>query len=236
MTDSDGQGGRIRTGRPLDDAGEPTDGPALDVDPDGPAAAAFAESPHALASSPGLGMWTSVLQYPDADGANDPEMLVWLAPDATELPEHVHTNRSERFRVLSGELTVVVDGAPVRVAAGDAVTVEPGEAHSFRNDTDETVAFRATVPWTRTIDMQYTTFGLDHDGKTGEDGQPGALRGLLLAAYLRDGTRITAAPMTVQRVLWATVGRVATAAGYEAVEERYLRDAYWEATVEQPDL
>jgi mannose-6-phosphate isomerase-like protein (cupin superfamily) len=229
--------GTITTGRPLD-GGTPTDGPALRLDPDGPAAALFEASPHALASGPGLGMWSTLL---DPWGAADvPEMLVWMGPDATPLPAHVHTAGTERFRPVEGELTVVEDGAERRLGPDESHTVGTGTEHYFRNDTDAVVAFRAEVPWRRTIETQYTTFGRDHEGAFGaasEYGEPGPMHGLVTAAYLREGTRITEGPpFLVQRVLWATVGRLARARGHRATEERFLQDAFWERTVEQPDL
>jgi mannose-6-phosphate isomerase-like protein (cupin superfamily) len=270
----------IATGRPLDDAGEPTDGPALLIDPGGVPAELLRRSPHALASSPGMGMWATVLSAPGSragpssagDGAIPgpssagdgerlpaPAMLVWLAPDATELPPHVHDVGDETFRALDGRLTVVKDGEPRRLDPGETYTVEAGREHSFRNDTGENVAFHVEPPWWRTVETQLTAFGLDHEGAfggggggsgsgggggsgdvdgagTGAYGEPGLAYGLVTAEYLRDGTTIAGAPRPVQRALWATVGRVARALGYRAVEERFLRDEYWERTVEQPDL
>lgn len=229
--------GTLTTGRPLDD-GTPIEGPALELDPDGPAAALFADSPHALASGPGLGVWSTLLDPWTDDGV--PEILVWMAPDATPLPAHVHTETSERFESVEGELTVVEAGDPHRLAPGEERTVAPGTAHYFRNDTDDVVAFRAAVPWRKTVETQYTVFGLDHEGAFGADGEygePSALYGLVLSEYLREGTRITdGPPFLLQRVLWATVGRLARARGHRAVEERFLDDAFWERTVEQPDL
>jgi quercetin dioxygenase-like cupin family protein len=227
------------TGRPLDDTGDPTDGRALEVDPDGRAMALFSDSSHALASSPGMGIWSTILQYPEPTEAGTPAMLVWLAPDATELPPHVHASEPEAFRSLEGELTVVVDGQPERLGPGEQHTVEPGEPHYFRNDTDEFVAFRVAVPWTRTIDTQYMSAGLDHEGHFGADGEygePGPIQGLLLAEYVREETTIAVGPRIVQCLLWASIGRVAKWAGHSAMDERYLRDQFWEAHVEQPTL
>jgi mannose-6-phosphate isomerase-like protein (cupin superfamily) len=183
--------------------------------------------------------WAAITQLPERDGSDTPAMLVWLGPDATELPPHVHTTDAEYFRTLRGEVTFVVEDDPHRLGPGEDVTVEPGREHYFRNDTDGYVAFYAEVPWTRTIETQMTTFGMDHEGTFGSDGsfgEPDFLQGLLLGEYLYDGTRITAAPMALQRLLWATVGRLARATGRQAVDDAYLEDAFWERHVEQPDL
>lgn len=229
----------ITTGRPLDEHGDPTDGPALELATDGPAAEMFAASPNPLASSPATDTWSTVIRYPEDDDPKEPAMLVWLGPDATELPAHVHTNGTEYFRTLEGELTVVVDGEPHRLRPGEEMTVECGREHYFRNDTGDYVAFYVEVPWMKTIETQFTAFGMDHDGVFGDAGgygEPGFVQGLLLGEYISDGTRITVAPFVVQRILWATVGRVAKAFGRRATDERYLDGEFWERTVEQPEL
>jgi quercetin dioxygenase-like cupin family protein len=230
--------GTITTGRPLDEDGDPTDGPALELDPEGAAADLVADSPHPLTSSPGTGMWATVLEYPHESDAR-PAMLVWLAPDATELPAHVHTNGEEYFRAVEGELTLVEEGNPRRLDPGEEYTVQRGRGHYFRNDTDDFVAFYVEPPWRKTVDTQLTFSGLDHEGAFGSDGEygePGLFHGLVMSEYVREGTRIETPPFAVQRLLWATVGRAAKALGYRPVEERYLRDGYWTATVEQPDV
>jgi hypothetical protein len=43
-------------------------------------------------------------------------------------------------------------------------------------------------------------------------------------------------PIPVQRLLWATAGRVAKAFGHRTVEEKYLRDGFWTKYVEQPNI
>jgi mannose-6-phosphate isomerase-like protein (cupin superfamily) len=184
MTDDRSQRSTLTTGRPLDERGEPTDGPALRVDPGGPAVKLFTESPHPLTSSPGAGMWSALLNYPDDETDADPVLLAWLAPDAMELPPHVHTRDTEYFRSLEGELTAVIEGEPHRFAPGEDVTIDPGEEHAFRNDTDEFVAFYAELPWEKTIETQFTFCGLDHEGKFGSGderyGEPGFVYALVI--------------------------------------------------------
>jgi quercetin dioxygenase-like cupin family protein len=225
----------LTTGRPLDDDGQPIDGHALELDADGRAAELLSESPHALASGPGSGTWSVLLDdYTD----DRPEMVVWLAPDAAKLPSHVHRTTEETFEALTGELTVVVESEVQRLAAGESRTVEPGVSHFFRNDTDGFVAFRVEPPWAKTVQTQYTFFGCDHEGKFGSDGEygePGPLHALVLSEAVSDETRIDVAPRLLQRAAWATLGRIARRLGHRAIEERYLTDEFWRDHVEQPD-
>lgn len=226
----------VTTGRPLDD-GRP-DGPALELGPGGIAVDLLRQSPRPLASSPGAGTWATLLERP-AEGETDrPVLLQLLDPDATAVPTHHHPT-SERFTVLSGTLTVVTGGEERRLGAGEVVEVPPGVEHTFRNDTDETVAFRAELPSMRTVESLYTVPGLDHEGALGGDGEygePDPLTGLVVSADAYSDTVTTVVPVAVQRVLWATVGRLARTLGYGGVDDRYLDDAFRERRVEQPDL
>lgn len=224
------------TGRPLDERGEPTDGPALELDPQSRAADLLRESPHALASAPGSRLWSVLLDDPDADR---PEMVVWLGPDATVLPPHVHRTRDETFEALRGELTVTVDGDERTLSPGESHTVDPGVTHNFANETDDIVAFRVEPPWAKTVHTQYTVSGLDHEGAFGADGEygePGPLHALVSSEAVSEETRLQIAPYAVQRVLWATLGRAAALLGHRAVHEKFLADDYWRRTVEQPSL
>nr|WP_272904862.1 cupin domain-containing protein [Halobacterium sp. TGN-42-S1] len=166
-------------------------------------------------------------------------MVVWLAPDATVLPPHVHRTRDETFESLRGELTVTVDGDERTLSPGDSHTVDPGVTHNFANETAGIVAFRVEPPWAKTVHTQYTVSGLDHEGAFGADGEygePGALHALVSSEAVSAETRLQVAPSVVQRALWATAGRVAKLLGHRAVHEKYLTDKYWRQTVEQPDL
>lgn len=225
----------VRTGRPLDESGSPRDGPALELHPDGAAAELLASSPNPLVSSPAAGVWATLLESP-AGATGRPVLLQWLAPDADGPPPHVHPT-AETFEVVAGEFTVAVEGESTRLAPGETATVQSGRVHTFRNDTDEVVAFRAEVPSMQTVRGLFTAWGLDHErAADGEYDGPGAIDSLLLAEDMADETEMTTVPVPVQRFLWATAGRAARAAGYTGIDKRFIRDAFWERHVEQPRL
>ena len=46
-------------------------------------------------------------------------------------PEQYHERKEETFMILSGELELVLDGAPQFCSVGDVVTVAPGVRHAF---------------------------------------------------------------------------------------------------------
>jgi quercetin dioxygenase-like cupin family protein len=238
MTTTTGLDAVRRTGRPLDEHGAPREGPVLELDPESEAAALLRDAPRPLASNPGAGTWGVLLSRPDEGETEAPELLQWLGPDAARPPVHRHP-APERFEVLRGRLTVVIEGAADRLDPGEAATVDPGVEHTFRNDTDGFVAFRAELPSMRTVLSLYTTWGLDHEGAFGADGefgQPGPLHGLAISEDAHPDTTMTAIPVPVQRLLWATVGRAARALGHAGIDESSLDDAFWRRHVEQPVL
>jgi mannose-6-phosphate isomerase-like protein (cupin superfamily) len=70
----------------------------------------------------------SLIEYSHAAGAKGP-------------PAHVHQHHEEAFLVLEGELTLVVDGVPVRVGPGESAMVARGRVHQPTNTSDAPVRF-----------------------------------------------------------------------------------------------
>jgi len=225
----------LTTGRPLDEHGEPAGGPVLELDPDGRPAALLRQSSRALVASPSTETWATLLEVPESGATDRPVLLQWLGPEAPEPPVHRHP-ASETFEAVDGPLTVQIDGQTRSLDPGDSVTVDAGVEHTFRNDTDGTVAFRAELPSMRTVASLYTVWALDHEGKLGADGQPGVTRALPLSADVYPDTTMTDVPVSLQRILWATVGNGLRLLGYAGIEERYLDDEFWHRHVEQPQF
>lgn len=236
MTTRDSPRQTRKTGRPLDPAGDVCDGPGLSIDPQGPAAARLDAAPRPLASNPAGKTWATLLERP-AEGSTDrPRLLQWLAPDATSPPPHVHPT-SETFTAVEGTLTVVRDGEATSLGPGTSVTVDPGVPHTFRNDTDAVVAFEAVLPSMQTVTSLYTVWGRCHERGAADDfATPGLLETLVLSADVAPETTITTVPVSIQRVLWTTLGRVGRAVGYDGIDDGYLEDDFWRTHVEQPTL
>ncbi|MBN1458335.1 MAG: cupin domain-containing protein [Armatimonadetes bacterium] len=62
-------------------------------------------------------------------------------------PFHDHAWEHEVY-VLKGEAEVVSEAGARPISEGDAVLVEPGEKHQFRNVGDDTVKFLCMIPLT----------------------------------------------------------------------------------------
>jgi len=52
-------------------------------------------------------------------------------------PPHRHATESERFYVVSGRLSLVVEDAEHLLEAGDTFSVKPGETHTWSNKSTE---------------------------------------------------------------------------------------------------
>ncbi len=224
----------VTTGRRLDDAGKPMPGTGFTVDADGPVAAKLAERVGPLISHPGAGVWSTALVEPADSGGEYERRLVVLAPSATGSGEHAHAGSGEAFSVVAGEVTVTTDGTDHALAAGRGITVPADVPHSFRNDGDAVASFVVDIrPPNDTRAVIRTVFGRAHDDP--DAGPPGLLGRLLLTAAFGGDTAFTPPRPWVQRALAPGLRPVARAR-YRADVERYATDAFWERTVEQPDL
>ena len=54
---------------------------------------------------------------------------------------HVHSDHSDAFLVLEGELEITFESGPLRVSAGTLVLIPRGVVHSFGNASDSTARF-----------------------------------------------------------------------------------------------
>lgn len=233
----DQHGGRtLRTGRPLVD-GTPTDGPTLELTPESTASVLLRQSPQPLVSDPVNRTWATLLEHPESGETDNPVMIQWVSPASPEPPIHYHPT-TETFRALEGTVTIVHEGDTSQLAPGESLTVKPEQNHTFRNDTDEIVAFQAELPSIRTVKGLYTTWGLAHERGNNEDGTysgPGLLQSLVVAADLYDETIIPMAPLPVQRLFWAIVQRVTWLSGATGIADAYLEASFWHRYVEQPE-
>ena len=69
-----------------------------------------------------------------------------VAPGAAGPPEHFHENFEERFTVVSGTLSILVNGEKRTIRAGETLTIPPMTRHKPFNETNETVVVRGDSP------------------------------------------------------------------------------------------
>ncbi len=62
-------------------------------------------------------------------------------PTGTQEVRHRHSRVRQFFYVLRGELTLVVEGAPLVIPAGSGLEVQPGQVHQACNESGADVEF-----------------------------------------------------------------------------------------------
>jgi quercetin dioxygenase-like cupin family protein len=136
----------------------------------------------------------------------------YIAPGGHLPTGHVHPNQTETFEIVSGTLTIKLDGRTIHARAGETVVIEPGTNHDFANETDEVVHFRAEVrPALKIESLIETMYGLAADGKTNRSGIPNPLRLAVIAGAHFDTVRLSFPPAFVQRAVLtvgAPIGRI----------------------------
>ncbi|MFB6129625.1 MAG: cupin domain-containing protein [Salinigranum sp.] len=227
----------VTIGRTLDPSGEPIPGTGLDIDADGPTAERLRERTGPLMSNPVTGEWVAGLVTPEETNGEYTVGLGLFSPGNAGPPAHVHVYYEESFHVVEGEFLIVQNGVEHRVSAGDTHAVPPGAEHTFRSVGDAAGAVAVTsTPPSKVRDVISTLFGMAHEGKLNDRGQPGFLQGMVSAAATIDDTVFTSPPPAITRPLARAVAPIARALGYQAVHDRYASEAFWREHVEQPAL
>jgi mannose-6-phosphate isomerase-like protein (cupin superfamily) len=166
--------------------------------------------PGTVLHNPVTSEWARVLS--SDDNMTRAEVLV---PPGGGVPfTHRHAIQTERFDVLSGELTVVLDGVVHSVGAGETATVEPGVAHRWTSTGQEPLYCVLTVtPSLRFPDMIAVSWGLCARGQSRPDGSPNIGYSILMAEAFAVELELTSPPHWVQRLAVRALAPLVRAAG-----------------------
>jgi quercetin dioxygenase-like cupin family protein len=123
---------------------------------------------------------------------------------------HYHRTFEEQFTVLTGELTVGLNGAATVLAAGTVATVRPGQLHYFRNHTGALTTIQVQVTPAAGLEKSLrVAYGLANAGQWEKDAlfprNPGHL--FLLLGYSE--TYLPHLPGWVQEPLVDALARIA---------------------------
>lgn len=222
----------VTFGRTLVEGEAADDGLTFPVD--SPTVELLAEAASPLISNPVLGEYGAALVDPEEVDGEYMEALAITPPGATGPAEHYHPGYDERFEVVEGEFVFEVKGEPRTLGPGESVAVEAGTPHTFRNESESyaTCVLEAR-PAGRLTDVVQLLFGLAHDGKLPESGQPSFFQAMVMAEEMGDDTVFTSPPPVLQRILARVFGPIGRLLGYRATYPEYEDDAFWETRVEQ---
>ncbi len=149
-----------------------------------------------------------------ADAESDVlEIQFDLPPRAAGSPMHRHARLTERFEVVDGALHMCVDGRWTVLLPGDSVSVAPGQAHCFRNDSEAWTTFITEIrPPGQFERFLRSWYGLANSGRSTAAGVPRNL--LHLARCLQDADlTFVGLPAGLQRLALSVVVSLGQALG-----------------------
>jgi mannose-6-phosphate isomerase-like protein (cupin superfamily) len=149
---------------------------------------------------------------------------LFVRPGGGDLGEHLHPSLSERFRVLSGRVTVRIDGAERVLEEGEDLIVPPGVSHRWWNAGPGEAEMLVQVDEGRRYELMLCTlFGLGNDRLITRKGNPRLLQRAVIASEFRDVAVFVKPLRPLQRVLNGFLTPIGQALGYQPVYPRYLR-------------
>lgn len=213
--------------------GEPSDD-GLTFPADSPTVEMLRTASFPLFSNPQLGEYAAGLATAEETDGEYAQGLLITPSGATGPAEHFHPTYAETFEVVEGEFIVEVKGEPGTLGAGESITIESGTPHTFRNESDSYAScIVESRPAGRLGEVVMLLFGLAHDGKLPESGQPSFLQAMVMAEEMGDDTVFTSPPPAVQKVLAKVFGPIGRHLGYRATYPAYVSEEFWEERVEQ---
>ncbi|GAB3262398.1 hypothetical protein GCM10027347_28050 [Larkinella harenae] len=151
------------------------------------------------------------------------EMEATFSAYSSEPVAHYHPRQVEDFRVVSGKLTVRIDGQVKNFRAGDRFHIAKNTVHSMWNQTGEPTVVNWQV--TPAMDTEYfleTTTGLANDGKTNANGVPSLLQTSLLMNRYARVFQLTQPSPFIRKIVFSLLTPVACLLGYKSRYPKYL--------------
>jgi quercetin dioxygenase-like cupin family protein len=151
------------------------------------------------------------------------EMESSWKPFSKEPAPHFHPRQEETFTVISGEITVRINGEVIRLAAGEQLFIPKNTVHSMWNSS----AAKAVVNWKvapalETEDLLETATGLANDGKTNKDGTPSLLQAALLMERYKEEFRLAKPSPFIQTLVFTSLRPFAMMAGHKCYYPEYI--------------
>lgn len=151
------------------------------------------------------------------------EMETTYNSHSKEPPAHYHPFQVEDFTVLSGQLSVRIDGQIQVLKQGDSLHIPSNKVHSMWNDTDEkTIVNWKVQPAMYTENLLETGTGLAVDGRTNNNGIPNMLQVALMANKYSDVYRLANPPFWIQKIVFLFLTPFAYMFGYKSTYKKYF--------------
>ncbi|GAB3908068.1 hypothetical protein GCM10028803_42980 [Larkinella knui] len=151
------------------------------------------------------------------------EMEATFRAHSTEPAPHFHPHQVEDFLIVSGELTVRLDGTQRTFRKGDRLHISKNRVHTMWNPSNQPTVVNWQVR--PAMDTEYfleTTTGLANDGKTNALGMPSVLQIALLVNRFSKVFRLTKPEPAVQKIVFTLLTPVAYLFGCRPTYRKYL--------------
>ncbi|SDD93783.1 cupin domain-containing protein [Niabella drilacis] len=151
------------------------------------------------------------------------EMETIFSAYSKEPLAHYHPYQIEDFTVLSGELTVRIDGHLTVMKEGQQLHIPARKIHAmWNNSASKTVVNWKVRPAMDTEHLLETVTGLANEGKTDKDGVPNILQGTLMANKYANVYRLSKPSFLVQKILFILLTPLAYLLGYRPTYKKFL--------------
>ena len=151
------------------------------------------------------------------------EMEVIFNAHSKEPVAHYHPVQQEDFKVLSGQLTVKINGKLKVLCAGDELHVAANTVHAMWNNSDEQTMVNWQIrPAMNAEHFLETLAGLAADNKADKNGKPGILQIALTAGKFADVFRLAKPSYNIQKIIFKVLKPFAYRKGYKPVYEQYI--------------
>lgn len=149
------------------------------------------------------------------------KMRMTLKSKGELVPNHFHALQDEHFEVVSGKLTILIDGKKQVLTQGENITLPKNKPHNHYNSDTESVVFIQTI--SPALDFDYlleNIIGLTIDGKM-PNGKAGLVQELVTLKYLDSKSYLADIPLGLQKFLMNIVGPIGRVFGYRAIYKKY---------------
>lgn len=137
------------------------------------------------------------------------------------VPNHFHVLQDEHFKVISGKLSVWLNGKTFILSAGEQITLPKNVPHNHFNEQNEPLVVVQSV--SPALDFEYlleNLNGLIADGKM-KNGKASLMQELVTLKYLDSKSFLAGIPVGIQKVLMNTLGPIGRILGYRAIYKKY---------------
>jgi quercetin dioxygenase-like cupin family protein len=143
-----------------------------------------------------------------------------LAPKGFVGTEHIHLEQDETFKVVSGNLNMIVNRKKFVLHPGEEYCVKKGSAHRVWNDENDTChSIVSYSPGNNSEFFLVTLTGLANAGKTNKDGQPSFMQMMLLVNQYQ--VYIPGPPVFLQKALSFLLSPISALMGNKSYYDEY---------------